>query len=117
MPPAVEGDDEAPRTGRRRRRRRSGRSREDKSARAAAVPGDREPALDDAEDLAPIRSREAHPHEEDDAEDHHHKHLHRDVTPWKEAIGFLVAANMENRSRSPRSSDRGRGYRGGRGPR
>jgi len=111
LPPAAEGDDEAPRTGRRRRRRRSGRSRDDKSRGPAT--GDRAAALDETEDLAPIRSRDAHPHEEDDAEDHHHKHLHRDVTPWKEAIGFLVSANMENRSRSPRSSDR-RGFRGGR---
>jgi hypothetical protein len=29
------------------------------------------------------------------------KNLHREVTPWAEAIGFIVGANMEARARSP----------------
>jgi hypothetical protein len=29
------------------------------------------------------------------------KNLHREVTPWAEAIGFIVNSNMEARARSP----------------
>jgi hypothetical protein len=27
--------------------------------------------------------------------------LHREVTPWTEAIGFIVSANLEARARNP----------------
>jgi hypothetical protein len=42
------------------------------------------------------------------------RQVHRDVTPWKEAIGILIAINMEARSKSPKNSDKygGKGRRG-----
>ena len=59
---------------------------------------------------------------EDDS--HHGDELHakssvRDIVTWKEAIGMIIAGNMEARSRNPESSrgshGSGRGSRGGRG--
>jgi hypothetical protein len=41
------------------------------------------------------------------------KNLHRECTPWAEAIGFIVDANMEARARSPGGgSQRGRWGKG-----
>jgi hypothetical protein len=59
---------------------------------------------------------------EDDS--HHADEMHakssvRDIVTWKEAIGMIIAGNMEARSRNPEQSrgshGGGRGSRGGRG--
>jgi len=51
--------------------------------------------------------------DDDELDSQNIKQLHRDVTPWKEAIGILIAVNMEARARSPRAH--GHERRGGRG--
>jgi hypothetical protein len=56
--------------------------------------------------------------EDDEHDDHLDKNSHRAIPSWDEAIGMIVAVNMEARAKSPRSSGppRGRGRgRGGRG--
>jgi len=109
---------EAPR--RRRRRRRGGRSREGAAA-------DRD-ADGTAKDRPKRESRSAHAekaiHDDADEDDDEgeldeagvvrpNKNLHRECTPWAEAIGFIVDANMEARARSPGGgSPRGRWGKG-----
>jgi hypothetical protein len=80
--------------------------------------GDIDEFLDD-EPLAPRGSApedlDADHDEVDDDDDRSVKSGARDITPWEEAIGIIVAANMEARARSPKGSggpSRGRGGRG-----
>jgi hypothetical protein len=98
----------------RRRRRRRGRGVKERSAGRA-----RDDSPFDAEDDAetPRTDRPPRPAahdekrhdmaDEDDELDEQeetgrpNKNLHREVTPWAEAIGFIVNANMEARARSP----------------
>ena len=48
--------------------------------------------------------------EGDDQENGHsrNKSLHKDVTPWVEAVGIIVSANLETRARNPGNGNRGR---------
>jgi ribonuclease E len=116
---------------RRRRRRRGGRKRRsaDGADRSApSVRGDRETDLGDTEleigeeGLPPDLALSAdvlddgldaddEPEEEDD--DDARLKGHRGIPSWDDAIGFIVGANMEARSKNP-TPGRGRG-RGGRG--
>lgn len=80
---------------------------------------DRLRAVDDDEDdedqlLAPIGG---HDDEDDSDDDHDFKAQHRGIPSWDEAIGLIVAANMEARARNPSGPSGGqRGRRGqGRG--
>jgi hypothetical protein len=49
------------------------------------------------------------------------KNSHRAIPSWEEALGYMISANMESRSKNPRPSGgsrgRGRGGRGGQGRR
>jgi len=81
----------------------------------ADLPENDEPAVEPLDVEAGVNG-------EDDS--HHGDELHskssvRDIVTWKEAIGMIIAGNMEARSRNPESSrgshGGGRGSRGGRG--
>jgi hypothetical protein len=132
---------------RRRRRGRRGRGSRDGNEPRGDSRGERTPAerpiADDADEDSelhrgyaggiadfsesdePVREPidlEAGVNGEDDS--HHGDELHakssvRDIVTWKEAIGMIIAGNMEARSRNPESSrgshGGGRGSRGGRG--
>lgn len=143
------GDEEEPRRRRRRRRGRRGRKRdgedrgtEPRPDRPAAVPGPRlaedelpeadEPLFDDEEDLDEDLLRadtRQHGHavsdngaevDDDGDDDGELKHGHKGIPTWEEAIGLIVAGNLEARAKNPHSGGpprrRGRGGRGrGRG--
>ena len=123
---------------RRRRRRRRGPSHEGETA--GSVEGPRESASDvgeesvEAEDLAVpedlveqddlLEQEEASPVAEDelaeeesagdlsDLDDDVEKASHHGIPTWDEAVGIVVAANLEARARNPAGSPRGRGGRG-----
>jgi hypothetical protein len=120
----------------RRRRRRRGRrvkERDAESQRADIEAADEE--LDDsrrerdeeADEDRPQRARRSDARVEkrsveedgddlDDDEDapRPNKNLHKEVTPWAEAIGYIVSANMEARARNPGGGQRGRWGKGDR---
>jgi hypothetical protein len=124
----------------RRRRRRGGRKSKGGRERLASSepssgergpraesPDDEEDALDPAPSGADGHELAAEHSAADDHDDSHHdddlhdmhgdedgdeiKHGHRGIPTWDEAIGVIVAANMESRARNPNagSSPRGRG--------
>jgi hypothetical protein len=118
---------------RRRRRRRRGPSREGETA--GSVEGLQEPAADageesvEAEDLAGpeelveqddlLEQEEAGPVAEEesagdlsDLDDDVEKASHHGIPTWDEAVGIVIAANLEARARNPAGSPRGRGGRG-----
>ena len=118
---------------RRRRRRRRGPSREGETA--GSVEGPREPAADageesvEQEDLAEpedlveqddlLEQDEPSPVAEDetagdlsDLDDDVEKASHHGIPTWDEAVGIVIAANLEARARNPAGSPRGRGGRG-----
>ncbi|MDX1963386.1 MAG: hypothetical protein SFX18_09550 [Pirellulales bacterium] len=138
------GPDKKSGSRRRRRRKRKG-DRPEKSASAGNVSsprggGDVDAAIEDGYDIdfdrdprvprspAEGGGRSRRPvdagtgrdsgddHADEDGDDEPLRNVHRDVVPWKEAVGILVSLNMESRARSPRG-ERGDYRRGGRGPR
>ncbi|MGC4003437.1 MAG: hypothetical protein QM811_10005 [Pirellulales bacterium] len=103
--PRMEGQTDEPR---RKRRRRGGRKTSAGTAPVAPVAN-----LQDElhEDLHEALDMTRGPIAEDDASGE--RQMHREVVPWKEAIGILIGINMEARAKSPRG---GNDYRRG-GPR
>jgi hypothetical protein len=68
---------------------------------------------------AGVEKRQDDEDEDDDLDDGEegarpNKNLHREVTPWAEAIGYIVSANMEARAKSPGGGQRGRWGKGDR---
>jgi hypothetical protein len=109
---------------RRRRRRRGRRSREPADgAQQGEGEGEGEGTeTGESDERAPRRARneqvragEGENDDDDDDRDDEtrsNKNLHREVTPWAEAIGFIVNANMEARGRSGGDGGRGRWGKG-----
>jgi hypothetical protein len=102
----------------RRRRRRRGRGSKERSADKGRTDVSTDDADEDIEafghdrgqgaDARDLRERDNADADEDDDEldvtddsGRPSKNLHREVTPWAEAIGFIVSNNMEARARSP----------------
>ncbi|MDZ4821666.1 MAG: hypothetical protein SGJ20_22125 [Planctomycetota bacterium] len=120
-------DDEEGATRKRRRRRRgkrSSRAKEtsasgEKNAESSNADGfsGSEDDDDDNDDLPQMEADDGDDLDSDDDDGDgapRSRNLHRECTPWKEAIGHIVSANMEARLRNPSSApSRGRGYRGG----
>jgi len=111
----------------RRRRRGSGRGRDkkreegDEPKGSSAPASEREPAdrlMDDEDDQDDADFAAASGGDDigdDEAESQVDKNSHRAIPAWEEAIGYIVAVNMESRAKNPKSGPpRGRG-RGGRG--
>ncbi len=114
------GDDEPrERKGRRRRRRRgSGRGREERAPREPAAEGDEEPLADelaeDDDELAEVAAFGDEPG--DEGAENNDKNSHRAIPSWDEAIGYIIAVNMETRAKNPKATHpRGRGRGRGRG--
>lgn len=107
-----ESDEEARKRHRRRRRgRRRGRGEKVEKGERVESREEREgERLDRHRDAEEAIGDEDEDEEEGD-EAGRSKNLHRDVTPWAEAIGFIVNTNMEARGRHP--GDGHRGHRGG----
>jgi ribonuclease E len=112
LPPALDGEETG--TRRRRRRRRPSRRRD-------AEPGDerkrRGEETGKEAGLVPAGTPrdEREDHDEDDDEDEHDgasdKASHRAIPSWSEAVGIVVAANLESRAKTPdrRGPPRSRG--------
>jgi ribonuclease E len=100
-------DDE--RRGRRRRRRRGRRKGRGDDARVTSADHD-ENGDGEAEDLGGGDDDSSADVGTDDHEDGNsrNKSLHKDVTPWVEAVGIIVNANLETRARNPGGGNRGR---------
>jgi hypothetical protein len=111
-PPASESDVQR----KRRRRRRRGRGSKERFADKGPADVSTEDADDDTEafghdrdqmpDARVMRQRDKTDADDDDLDEPDEsgrpsKNLHREVTPWAEAIGFIVSTNMEARARSP----------------
>lgn len=107
---------EADKERKRRRRRRRGRGSKERSADKGRVDVSTDETDEDTEAFGRDRderpdAREMRQRDKADADDDEldepddngrpSKNLHREVTPWAEAIGFIVSTNMEARSRSP----------------
>jgi ribonuclease E len=111
-------EEEAPGARPKRRRRRGGRKREDAAregeregetvqAGAAAVSREATPSVEGEE----MEDEEA----DEDREFLHHEAIHRGIPTWEEAVGLVIAANMEARAKRPGGPPRPRGgQRGGR---
>jgi hypothetical protein len=108
--PAPSSESEVQR--KRRRRRRRGRGSKEQSADRSRADDSGPDTEDDSdaprrERLRPAGREEQRPEAEDIDDDleedtgRPNKNLHREVTPWAEAIGFIVNTNMEARARSP----------------
>jgi hypothetical protein len=115
--PASESDKER----KRRRRRRRGRGSKERSADKGRADVSTEETDEDTEtvrrdreprpDARDMRQHDLRQRDDADADDDElegpddtgrpSKNLHREVTPWAEAIGFIVSTNMEARARSP----------------
>jgi hypothetical protein len=118
---------------RKRRRRRRGRNRagdkrpagEDRE-RAAAVANDDDDDEDEfdevdrpaSDSLRAVADEEQESSDDrDDDDEPIDRDSHRSITTWEDAVGLIIAGNMEARARNPStgSSSRGRGGRGGHG--
>ena len=120
----------------RRRRRRRGRrvkERDGESPRADSEVAEEDPDIsrrDENEEVeddrlqrprrsdARVEKREVE-EDDDDLDDEDdaprpNRNLHKEVTPWAEAIGYIVSANMESRARNPGGGQRGRWGKGDR---
>jgi ribonuclease E len=109
------GPDRDKRRGRRRRRRRGGRDRGAESTSSEELDDDL-PAgrLDEPASLESDRRGEIDGLDDSDEDGDIDHHSHRGIPSWDDAIGFIIDANMESRSKSPKSGGP-RGRRGGRG--
>ena len=120
--PAAAGESDLQR--RRRRRRRRGRGSKERSSDRTRGDDSAADEDDDAEmprhDRAPLaeigdenRRDAADEDDEFDAQEEDterpSKNLHREVTPWAEAIGFIVSANMEARGEAQAAGERAKG--------
>lgn len=119
---AAEGSAEPRERKGRRRRRRRGRRRSEgvkgeaaetgelsDEAAASPVEDDDDGMLDTADVPLGI--------EDEEHDEHLDKNSHRAIPSWEDAIGMIVAVNMEARAKSPRSSGPPRGRGRGRGGR
>lgn len=100
---ADEDQEEAPSRKRRRRRRR--KAPRETAEETEAVEMDDE----EAEPIAArVRDDDEDAEDEDDDDGHPDRSLHRAIPTWDEAVGLVIATNMESRSRNPdrRSSRR-----------
>jgi hypothetical protein len=116
----------------RRRRRRRGRRSQERPASAAPAhdetfdEDDEDDGIDEDEDAVEGDERErvrpgkrrlaaADSGGESGREgDRSNKNLHREVTAWSEAVGYIISTNMEARARNPSAGQRGRWNRGDR---
>jgi hypothetical protein len=137
--PAEEGRHEDDRSERRPRRRRRGRGRSRDQVRDEQQIGEEEDLVEDedfdfdaTDEEATVEAETSDEHDFDDEEeqrgepeidvDHEFDEDgvesprigFRNIPTWKDAIGVMIAKNMESRSRNPGGS-RGPGGRGGRG--
>jgi hypothetical protein len=129
--------DESDAAPKRRRRRRRGRRSKERTADSesadlesddAALEDEEHEEADEAAEDRPARQRRAGSQnargravrgrdseaEDGDDTERPNKNLHREVTPWAEAIGYIVSANLESRARSPSGGQRGRWGKGDR---
>jgi hypothetical protein len=122
--------DESEAQRKRRRRRRRGRRVKERNgepdgAEAEAAGADLDDDRSEVDEDRPHRQRRPGVQkrrdeengddlEDDDDRARPNKNLHREVTPWAEAIGYIVSANMEARARSPGGGQRGRWGKGDR---
>ncbi len=127
--PADDGETRERKGRRRRRRRGSGRSREraaegqSESAdrpRESADSTDKDDDDDDfGDDLATVTAGGDAEDAEDGSESggaQGEKNSHRAIPSWEEALGYMIATNMEGRGKNPRAGgQRGRGRGGSRG--
>jgi hypothetical protein len=125
------GSDTEPKRKRRRRRRRgSGRKSREGATKAGEedairASNERDADEDDDGDDDSVAGPGTRLGDDDDHEGHLDKNSHRAIPSWQDAIGMIVAVNMEARAKSPRGDrprgrgrGRGQGGRGGnRGPR
>ncbi|MGO9109922.1 MAG: hypothetical protein ACLP9L_11875 [Thermoguttaceae bacterium] len=124
--PAEEDRPEGERTERRGRRRRRGRSRGRDQVRGEETVGeedsgdDHELDFDGAEEESTVNAEAMDEHDFDGDEDHDEdggespRIGFRNIPSWQDAIGMMIAKNMESRSRNP-GGQRGPSGRGGRG--
>jgi hypothetical protein len=110
------------RKGRRRRRRRGRRKPEGAKGEGAATDestGEADAELPDEDDDDGMLDTADVPLGlgDDEHDDHLDKNSHRAIPSWEDAIGMIVAVNMEARAKSPRSSGPPRGRGRGRGGR
>jgi ribonuclease E len=111
--PEADSDDESrddERKGRRRRRRRGRRKGREDEARSVGAERDSDgngetDDLDAGDDESSRAGGESDEHENGNSRN---KSLHKDVTPWVEAVGIIVNANLETRARNPGGGNRGR---------
>jgi ribonuclease E len=122
-PTAAELADREERKGRRRRRRRGGRTekRGSKDDPRSATESDLDNAGDDDDEVVDEDHRSPMPAHADDSGDldddglsnGSDKNSHRAIPSWEEAIGVMIATNMEARAKSPQDRpQRGRPRRG-----
>jgi ribonuclease E len=115
-----EGEDR-PRKRRRRRGRRKGRRREGEpeptaGERTAAQRDELHTASEPEEDEEqPTYDVESDGAEPDDDESDIGKPSHRGIPHWEEAVGMIIAANMEARAKNPNASSAAPRARRGRG--
>jgi hypothetical protein len=106
---AEEESQEEERRGRRRRRRRG--RRKGRGDEAHSTGGEHEDGNGEADDLGDDEDESAGADAETDDHENgssRNKSLHKDVTPWVEAVGIIVSANLETRARNPGGGNRGR---------
>lgn len=106
---------------RRRRRRRGGKDRAIRSETAeAAITGETAQPAAAMDEAAEVLEMALEDEEEEGLDDAEARPNHKGIPTWEEAIGHIVAVNLENRARTPHGSTHGRarGPRGrGDGPR
>lgn len=120
------GSEAEPKRKRRRRRRRgSGRKAREGATKSGEEDtirpsNERDADEDDDGDEDSVAGPGTRLGDDDDHDGHLDKNSHRAIPSWQDAIGMIVAVNMEARAKSPRGDrprgrGRGRGQQGGRG--
>jgi hypothetical protein len=116
---AEEGEEEESPTRRRRRRRRKGSRRGRDEERRTDVEAEEADEHDDL--VAPVSDADydehddrGHDEHEDDEDDDVDRSFHHGIPTWEEAVGYVVAVNMESRAKNPGGGNRGRGGRSNR---
>jgi hypothetical protein len=100
---------------RRRRRKPSRRERDEADDGTGGAEVESEDRISEDEPIMPEgREKERRPRRRDDEETPPGKAKHKKIPTWDEAVGFVIASNVENRSKTSNYSSRGRGGRRGR---